>query len=338
MKPQLSQQTYYGLGQVPIGIGAVLNGWQYGSASVLDFRAMTEKCPHNCFHCFTDKRKKTLSYEDITRVITEAKDLGFKGINYLGEGEPTIDNDFFDIIEFTSDEAGLVPIVFTDAATMLRDNNFVGRLYDSGASVCPKCDSLFNAEYQNWVVNSDGDWHPEGYNKRYFRQRNGALDRLMAWGFATPSFYNKDNTSLGFDMVVTKRNVDEVEKTLRYCRDNNIWIAFSTYLPAGRCSRRDFDDSLTLSKEELTKMRATVQRVDAEYGFNHPIFNNFATFPCVEFMQVYGNGDVSPCPGNETIVGNVRTSSLKDLADRIKEQFPCHRLENQTGNCAYRKR
>jgi hypothetical protein len=38
-------------------------------------------------------------------------------------------------------------------------------------------------------------------------------------------------TRLGFDMVITKRNVEEVERTLRYCRDNNLWVVFSTYPP-----------------------------------------------------------------------------------------------------------
>jgi MoaA/NifB/PqqE/SkfB family radical SAM enzyme len=137
-------------------------------------------------------------------------------------------------------------------------------------------------------------------------------------------------------MVVTKRNVDEVEQTLRFCRDRNLWIVFSTYLPAGRSGRADFDKSLVLSVEELSRMRETVKRVDTEYGFNPPIYNNFATFPCVEFMQVYGDGRVSPCPGNETIVGNIRTDSLKNLRARILKQFPCHDFAKFEGYCLYR--
>ena len=332
MNQQLTEQSYFGLGKVPVGIGAVLKGWHGGSASVLDFRAMTEKCPHNCFHCFTNKRKKTLTLEEIDSVIKQAGELGVKGINYLGEGEPILDKDFYHITGVTR-KFGMTPIVFTSTTRgnePLQWLDLVGALHyrDWDASVCPKCDSLFNEQYQNWVV---GD-----RTGKYFAQRNEAIKILMETGFNEPQI--DGTTRMGFDMVVTKRNVDEVEQTLRYCRDNNFWIVFSTYLPAGRCVGPDFDSSLVLSKEELEKMRATVKGVDNEYGFNHPIFNNFATFPCVEFMQVYGNGNVSPCPGNETIVGNVRTSSLKDLADKILEQFPCHLLENQKGYCVYRER
>jgi MoaA/NifB/PqqE/SkfB family radical SAM enzyme len=325
MKRQLSQESYFQLGQVPIGMGAVLKGWHGGPSSVLDLRAMTEKCPHNCYHCFTNKNKKTLELREILKIIDQAAELGFKGVDFLGEGEPTIDSNFFQIIEYTS-KRGIVPIVFTDAATKLREKNFVRKLYNSGASVCPKCDSLFNEEYQNQVVRDK--------TGKYFSQRNEAIRLLMKEGFNKSQ--KEGTTRLGFDMVVTKRNFMEVEQTLRYCRNNNMWVVFSTYLPAGRCKDKSFDNSLALSSEDLDKMRKDIQRIDNEYEFNHPIFNNFATFPCVEFMQIYGNGNVSPCPGNETLIGNIQKNTLEDLASKIINEFPCHKKENINGYCPYR--
>jgi MoaA/NifB/PqqE/SkfB family radical SAM enzyme len=325
MTKQVINREYFGLGEIPRGIGAVLHGWHGGVSSVFDFRAMTGACKHDCFHCFTDKRRKTLTLEQIEGVIDQASELGFKGIDYLGEGEPTLDKDFFRIIEHTS-KKGIVPVVFTDGATKLTDKEFVRRIYDSGASVCPKCDSLFNPEYQNWVVGDKAG--------KYFDERNHAIAELINHGFNATR--DDGRTRLGFDMVVTKRNVDEIEQTLKYCRDNNLWVVFSTYLPAGRSGSEDFNRSLVLSQEELTKMRETVKRVDGQYGFNHPVYNNFATFPCVEFMQVYGDGRVSPCPGNETVVGNIRTDSLRNLRARILEQFPCHDPSKFDGHCLYR--
>ncbi|MBU0614935.1 MAG: hypothetical protein KJ601_02480, partial [Nanoarchaeota archaeon] len=70
---ELSDVSYFGLGNVPIGIGAMLKGWDITAAEyrdpetlkVVDFRAMTAACLHDCFHCFTEKRRKTLSLEDI---------------------------------------------------------------------------------------------------------------------------------------------------------------------------------------------------------------------------------------------------------------------------------
>ena len=310
--------------KTPERIGAMLKGWHNGYASVVDFRAMTSACEHDCFHCFTDKRKKDLKLSEILGVIDQIAEAEFTAINYLGEGEPTLDKDLFPIIEHTT-KRGLVPVLFTDAATKLRDKDFVRRLFDLEATVCPKCDSLFNADYQNWVV---GD-----KTGNYFEKRNQAIQVLIEQGFNKPV---DGMTRLGFDMVVCKRNVQEVERTLRYCRDNNLWIVFSTFLPSGRSGKEKFNRSLMLTEEDLAQMRRQLSQIDKSYRFEHTIYNNFGTMPCVEFMQIYGDGRVSPCPGNETIIGNIRESSIKSLADKIRTEFPCHSFEKYTGHCPYR--
>jgi MoaA/NifB/PqqE/SkfB family radical SAM enzyme len=330
-----SIEKYIGIGRVPVGVGALIKGWDikeedYRNPSklpVVDFRAMTGACPHDCFHCFTDKDKKTLSLEEIKGVIDQLAEMDTHAIDFLGEGEPTIDRDFFEIIEYTSSK-GIQPVVFTDAATKMRDKTFVQRVYESGASVAPKCDSLFNPEYQNWVVRDRIG--------NYFAQRNEAIDLLIEQGF---NEVKEDGTTrLGFDMVLSSRNVHEAEQTLRYCRDNNLWLVLSWYLPSGRSGSEDFDRSLVVDETQKKKLREQVTKIDEEYGFVHPIWNNFATMPCVEFMQIYGDGRVSACPGNETIVGNVRDHSIRELEKRILEKFPCHDRTQFDGHCLYRER
>jgi len=329
-----TKKSYFGLGKVPVGIGALIRGWdvieeEYRDPDMLpvvDFRAMTGACPHDCFHCFTNKDKKTLSLREIKSVIDQLAEHKTHAIDYLGEGEPTIDKDFFEIIGYTA-KKGIQPVVFTDAATKLRNKDFIMRLDDSGASVCPKCDSLFNPDYQNWVV---GD-----RTGRYFHQRNEVIENLMKKGFNKT--YEDGTTRLGFDMVLSSQNISEVERTLRYCRDNNLWIVFAFYLPAGRSGSKEFDKSLIVNEEQKRSMREIVRKIDSAYDFNHAIWNNFATMPCIEFMQIYGDGRVSPCPGNETIIGNVRTESIRELEKRILEQFPCHDRSRFNGHCLYRE-
>lgn len=332
---EFSEQEYIGLGKVPIGIGAVIKGWNIteehfrnqSKLPVVDFRAMTSSCPRECFHCFTDKLKKDLALGEIKSVIDQLAEMETSAIDFLGEGEPTLDKDFFEIIEYTASK-GIQPIVFTEAATKLRDRTFVRRIKSAGASVCPKCDSLWNKQFQNWVV---GD-----KTGKYFDQRNKAIELLIEEGF---NKVEKDGTTrLGFDMVVCRKNMNEIEKTLRYCRENNIWVIFSFYLPVGRSGRSGFDKSLLLSKEEKRKIQETVGKVDKEYGFNHDILNNFMTSRCVEFMCIYGDGRVSPCVGTEAIVGNIRTSSIKELRAKVIEKFPCHSPETFDGNCCYREK
>ena len=329
-----SKKTYVGLGKVPVGIGAILRGWDITEQEfrtnlpVVDFRAMTEACPHNCFHCFTDKNRRTLTLDQIKRVIDEIAEMKARAIDFLGEGEPTIDPYFFEIIEYTALK-GIVPVVFTDAATKMRDRDFVKRVKNIGASVCLKCDSLFNAEYQNWVVGDQTD--------KYFAQRNEALNLLIDEGFNNVS--SDGITHLGFDMVISSRNIEEVAETLRYCRRNNIWIVFAFYLPAGRSGNESFDQNLQPDEEAKQKMRETVLTIDRdEFGFNHTIWNNFATMPCVERVQIYGDGRVSPCPGNETIIGKVQNHSIHELHRIIIDEFPGHNPVCFDGHCLYRPR
>ena len=332
---KFTNEKYFGIGRVPKGIGAVIRGWDikeedYRNPSklpVVDFRAMTGTCPHDCFHCFTDKDNKTLSLDEIKSIIDQLAEKDTHAIDFLGEGEPTIDRDFFEIVEYTSSK-GIQPIIFTDAATKMRDKLFVQRVYDSGASVVLKCDSLFNSDYQNWVV---GD-----KTGKYFAQRNEAIDLLIEKDFN--KVHEDGTTRLGFDMVLSSKNIHEVEQTLIYCRENNLWPILAFHLPSGRSGSEDFDRSLVVNEKQKKRMRETVRKVDEEYGFIHPIWNNFATMPCIEFMQIYGDGRVSACPGNEAIVGNVREYSIQDLERRILEKFPCHDRTNFDGHCLYREK
>lgn len=335
MKTQLTKERYFGLGQVPKWIGAIIDGRNIlekeyknpeQTQKVVDLRVMTSTCLHNCFHCFTDKMKNSLSLKEIKDIIDQLSEMNVKAIDFLGEWEPTLDKNFFEIIEYTA-KKGIQPIVFTDAATKLTDRNFVKRIKDIWASICPKCDSLWNAEYQNWVV-----WDKKG---EYFDQRNEAIKILMEEWF---NEIRKDgSTHLWFDMVISKKNMHEVEKTLRYCRDNNIRIVFAFFLPSGRSWSQDFDKSIMLTEEEKDKLRNTVKKIDKEeYGFDHPVYNNFITMPCVEFIQIYWNGDVSPCPGNEYVVGNIKENSIQELGKRILRKYPHHNCETFDGHCLYR--
>ncbi len=329
----LSKKKYIGLGHVPVGIGAVLKGWDIEELEyrnplqlpVVNFRAMTEACPHNCPHCFTDKKRRTLTISEIRNIIDQLADAQTHAIDFVGEGEPTIDPHFFSIIEYTVSK-GIHPVIYTDAATQMRNVDFIKRVFDSGASVSPKCDSLFNEDYQNWVV---GD--KQG---KYFRQRNEALDLLIASGFN--EVQPDGTTRLGFDMVVSKRNMDEVEKTLHLCRENNLWVIFTFYLPSGRSARDDFDITLAVNEDDKTKIRDIIRKVDEEYGFSHPAWNNLLTTRCIEFLQIYGDGGVSACVGNEKIGGNIREASLKELEQTILKFYPIHDRATFDGHCPYR--
>lgn len=330
-----SKERYFELGNVPIGIGAVIKGWNITEEryknnnlfSVVNFRAMTEACPHECAHCFTDKKKRTLSFDEIKIIIDKLAEMGTYTIDFVGEGEPSIDPYFFDIVEYTISK-GINVIVYSDVATKMNDPKFVEKLYKLGASVSPKCDSLFDEEYQNSVV--------QDKTNLFFKKRNEAIELLIEKGFNKIS--EDGTTRMGFDMVVSRKNMHDVEKTLHFYRKNNLWIIFSFFLTAGRSAEEDFDHSLELSAKEKIEMIEKIQKIDEEYGLYHKKWNNLITTRCIEFIHIYGDGRVSPCPGNEEVFGNVLTDSLKDIQDRILLKYPNLNKENFDGFCPYRER
>lgn len=344
---EYSKENYVGVGHVPIGIGAQIHGWAIeedryrdpNKLPIVDFLAMTHKCPHNCECCFPKEdgentNVKTLTFEEIAGVIDQLAEIGTCGINYVGEGEPTIDEDFFRILDYTASK-GIKAMVFTDAATRLTDRDFVRRLKQTGASVGPKCDSLWNPVYQNWVVRSGEEGMP-GYNNltetqklelckdNFFNRRNEAIKVLMEEGFNEVS--PDGTTRMGFDMVVTKANVDEIPKTLRFCRDNNLWIVFSFYIPAGGSASPDFDNSLAFSVDEEEQIMKMVQQIDRdEYNYVHDVYRNFGTHGCPELMQIRGNGDVTTCPGDVEVIGNIKNYTVAECKRIIETRSP-HRM------------
>jgi organic radical activating enzyme len=205
-------RDYFGAVNAPLGIGAVLKGWDITESDfrnseklpVIDFRGMTADCPHNCRHCFTDKSIQTLSLKEVKGIQSELAELGAHGIAYLGEGEPTLDKNFFPIIEHAA-SLGIQPIVFTDGATKLRDPEFAERLYATGASVCLKCDSLYDPEYQNWLVNDP--------TEKFFDQRKN----LSRCSVQSASIVSEKTEQLVSDWrwSCQQKTQKDVEQTLR---------------------------------------------------------------------------------------------------------------------------
>lgn len=312
------------------GGGAMIKGWDISEEHfrdpeklpIVDLAVMTHACPRNCSFCFTDKNPKTLTLYQIKNIIDQLAERQTYAVDYLGEGEPTLDKNFFEIIEYTT-KKGIIPLVYTEAALKLNDLDFVKRLYDSGASVLPKCDSLWNAEYQNRIVQS--------YKiDDYFSKRNAAIENLVQVGFNKTTFDGL--TRMGFDMVLSNENYHEVEKTLRYCRENNFYIMFAFHLTSGRTS--------TTANQEIenrASINTHVQEIDLAYGIlRQSTYNNFLTGPCKEYLMIRGDGRVQVCPGNEYVLGYVQEHSINELERILLQKFPCHNRTTYSGNCPYR--
>jgi len=320
--------------------GYTMKGWDFTRTEIAEalrgdrmlnpaYELASNACPWNCFFCFTEdpdnpigkkgRLRDEMSLEERLKLINESKGLGARTINLIGAGEPTVDPNFWGVINhiYSSD---MTPIVYTEGALRLRNKDFVSRLYDSGATVVLKVNSLKNEDYQNRVV-SGGTSRSREVGINYFNARNEALERLIE-----QRFNESDPTRLAFDTIVCRENLEEIPNLHRYARDNNIFTLLVNYLPSGRSSNAPQN---AISGDEQFALFDELARIDKEeYEIEHrAIFPYAGGVPCsIRGLGLYIKikGAAYDCPGESEPLGNYRAEGLKalwDKADHIREGF-----------------
>ncbi|MBS1790495.1 MAG: hypothetical protein JST85_22430 [Acidobacteria bacterium] len=86
---------------------------------------LTGKCDADCSICYTDRRYKPtdLNLGEIEEIINQTARLGNKTIYIPGEGEPFLDRNIFEIIEFAT-RLGQNVVIFTDGLLISDEERF----------------------------------------------------------------------------------------------------------------------------------------------------------------------------------------------------------------------
>lgn len=327
-----------------LNAGFTMKGWNFSRAEIAeainDHRMLnpaielgTNVCPWNCAFCFTEDPKNPskrrlsneMNLEQRLRLIGEAADLGARTINFVGAGEPTIDPDFWTLIQ-EMNRRNIQPIIYTEGTLRLLQVDFASRLFDSGATVVLKVNSLVNEEYQNAIVRGNGR------NKNasmYTARRNQVIDLLLKLGFA-----DSNPTRLAFDTILTCQNAEEVYDIHRFARQNNIFVLFVGYLPSGRSSDGISD---ALSRSEQFHIFDQLAQIDKrEFDLTHASIYPYAGgVPCSIrgtglFIKI--TGSVFDCPGELISLGNFKTETLTEIWQRARPI-----TQNFDGKCAPRE-
>lgn len=325
---------------LPFWHGLTMKGWDFSvrelAAAMRNrhmlnpaFELASNVCPLNCEFCFTEspdnptgakkRLKNEMSLDEKLALIDQAAGLGARSINFIGAGEPTIDPDFFVLIERMR-EHGITPIVYTEGTLRLTDPGFVRKLYDLGATVVLKVNTLEDEAYQNAIVAG-----PTGRKGRvvgnYFQNRARALENLIAAGFS-----DCYPTRLAFDTIICEENKDEVVRIHRYARRNNIFVLFVNYLPSGRSTQVMHNAISRAEQFSIFKQMADIDR--QEFGIDHrACFPYAGGVPCTIRgfgLYVKVGGTIFDCPGESQAMGNVRTEPLSVIWERahpIQENF-----------------
>jgi MoaA/NifB/PqqE/SkfB family radical SAM enzyme len=259
-----------------------------------------------------------MSLDEKLALIDQLAALGARSINFIGAGEPTIDPDFLILLQRMKDN-GITPIVYTEGTLRLTDPAFVRKLFDLGATVVLKVNSLEDEAYQNAIVGG-----PAGRKNRrsqnYFQERIRVLKNLMAAGF------NKCvPTRLAFDTIICKENQDEIVRIHRFARQHNIFVLFVNYLPSGRSTQVMHNAISRAEQLVINQQMANIDRT--EYGIEHKDCYPYGSMPCS--IRGYGlyikiGGEVHDCPGESQRLGNVREESVATIWERaykIQDEF-----------------
>lgn len=318
----------------PARLGYTMRGWDFSRAELADavnahrmlnpaLELGTNVCPWNCSFCFTEdprnvagnKRRlaNEMSLGERLSLIDAVASLGARSINIVGAGEPTIDPNFWRCLE-RMNKHGITPIIFTEGSLRLTRRPFVRRLYELGATVVLKVNSLWNEEYQNAVVRGSSEKaNPSADN--YTRLRNDAIQLLIEEGFN-----QNEPTRLAFDTIICKQNAHEITRLHEYARAHNIFVLFVGYIPSGRSTDRLHD---ALTRSEQFAIFDELARIDRQkFGITHrSIFPYAGGVPCSMrgtglFVKI--TGQVFDCPGELVSLGNVRAEPLSEIWERAR--------------------
>ena len=250
----------------------------------------TEKCNYNCIGCWAGSydQAKTMSFETLDRILTEAKQMGIYFI-VLSGGEPTLYPYLFDILNKHNDMAFMF---YTNGSIMTE--KFVEKLANAGNAV--PCISV------------------EGFKEKTdWRRGKGAWDRVML----AMDNLKKRGIPFGYSVTETSQNLDEVlsDEFVDFMINKGAKIAwYFQYIPIGR----EPDLNLMLSPQQRLKsyhriheIRATKPLFAADFWNDGPY-----TGGCLaggrRYLHITADGGIEPCAFIHLSQGNINDMSLKE--------------------------
>ena len=298
-----------------------LNGWDYdykgGEGLKLATTEFTNKCQLSCQMCYRlpSYDQFSLNLESKWNLYNELKAIGVETIKIVGSGEPLLDPDFKEQIVFIYN-LGMKIIVHTNGLLLYDNPELIAFLNKYKVSIILKVNSL-NPEFEDQFLN---------VSKGYGGIRNKVIESLIKTGF------NIDTpTRLGFDTIITRINIPDVEEIYLYCLENNIFPEIKGFCPLG--SSINMKDMYLTVEEQivnfniLRKKGELVGFVDTKIGFPYSFFS------CTErsySILIRQDGNVLPCPG-----ANINESFGKYPEQGILEILGSYDFPEEEG-CPYR--
>jgi radical SAM protein with 4Fe4S-binding SPASM domain len=275
----------------------------------------TDKCNLNCKMCWRhdkkddpNKTKNELTFDEIKKIIIDAKKLDVKTIDLTGGGEPFLRKDIFDLIEMIK-YYGFETTLTTNST--LLDKKKVETLIQLGLDdICFSIETL--DEETNDSLRGQGTTQKIIEVIKLFNQTKNEL--------------NKKNPKLRLATVITNKNYKKLDSLVEFAIKNNIEaINFSVLIEWSSCK------DLSMEKVEWAESKNIFEDLDKKLKKNN-IYSNLSSiikhglsshsFPkfCYapwEILFINSRGEVLPCcilaSYYSIVIGNIRKNSLKEI-------------------------
>lgn len=232
--------------------------------------------------------------------MKEAIGIGARSVSILGEGEPLLYENLFQLIDCIN-SYDIQAIVYTNN-TLITEKKARG-LFEKNVLMVAKLNSLRTATQRK--ISGDNNAH------KIF----DGLDILKNVGFnrTTPS-------RLVLHTVIINDNYNELCEMWQMCRDENIIPYFQVFVPPAQNSRNQkYVKQLVVPKEKVKELFSELQRIDKnKYGF---LWDKNYTYPIPGMgcsvvkagCAIDSFGNVKLCAYVDQNLGNVRNESLRDI-------------------------
>jgi len=240
---------------------------------------LTNKCNMNCRHCLYSSGKQgkgEISYNEVKKIINEFRQINKReGVINIFGGEVFLRDDIFDIIDYIISSGFEIGITtnanLSDEIIRKITSKKINRItIDIDGS---------SAKSHEWLRNKRG----------HFEQSLKAIN-----------FFIKSNIFTTTNVVLHKKNADEIEKILQLCNNLKLnFVSFYLFTPLGR--GKDMV-KLVISPKKWKELRSRVKKWVEE---NSPNFG-IVWERSYEFADKINEVSPSLCEGNPSGVLDIR--------------------------------
>jgi len=311
----------------------------------MDFRAysiswnLTKRCNLNCDHCYLDAnfrggfRSDELDTDQCKRVIDQIAEVNPNAFLILTGGEPLLRPDIYELIRYAADKKFMV--VLGTNGTLINKTN-AQKIKEAGAhGVGISIDSM------------------DALKHNKFRGVSGAWEQSME----AFNILNEVGVDFLIQMSVSDMNYKEIPDVVAFTEKIGA-IAFNLYflVCTGRgqgntdISNEAYEEALKMLYEQQMKYKGRLminskcapqyKRVVYE---NDPdsVYTRTYSGGCpagTHYSRISPEGNMTPCPFIEESIGNLKTSSFKDLWDNSPLMVQLRdrkQLEGKCGTCEF---